>query len=118
MISLTLFKSIFDNKTHRKMKFDSLESFEKLLYDLSKQPGYKPKKGEFKDGSPLISPATFQQETTRANRHLKKRLKHLKVIILFVIHLLLLRKKNQSLESFYHLKVKSKAIRLDISGMH
>tara|TARA_R110002153_G_scaffold89582_2_gene219200 strand:+ start:11016 stop:11948 length:933 start_codon:yes stop_codon:yes gene_type:complete len=69
MISLTLFKSIFDNKTHRKMKFDSLESFEKLLYDLSKQPGYKPKKGEFKDGSPLISPATFQQETTRANRN-------------------------------------------------
>lgn len=69
MISLTLFKSIFDNKTHRKMEFKSLESFEKLLYDLSKQPGYKPKKGERKDGSPLITPSSFQQGTTRANRN-------------------------------------------------
>lgn len=69
MISLTLFKSIFDNKTHRKMEFTLLESFEKLLYDLSKQPGYKPKKGERKDGSPLITPSSFQQGTTRANRN-------------------------------------------------
>lgn len=69
MISLTLFKSIFDNKTHRKMEFTSLESFEKLLYDLSKQPGYKPKKGERKNGSPLITPSSFQQGTTRANHN-------------------------------------------------
>lgn len=69
MISLTLFKSIFDNKTHRTMQFDTLDSFEKLLYGLSKQPGYKPKKGEFKDGSPLICPASFQQNTTRANKN-------------------------------------------------
>jgi hypothetical protein len=51
------------------MEFTSLESFEKLLYDLSKQPGYKPKKGEKKDGSPLITPSSFQQGTTRANRN-------------------------------------------------
>jgi hypothetical protein len=51
------------------MEFTSLESFEKLLYDLSKQPGYKPKKGERKDGSPLITPSSFQQGTTRANRN-------------------------------------------------
>jgi len=51
------------------MEFKSLESFEKLLYDLSKQPGYKPKKGERKDGSPLITPSSFQQGTTRANRN-------------------------------------------------
>lgn len=69
MLSLTLFKSIFDNKTHRVMKFDTLERFEKLLYDLSKQPGYKPKKGEFKDGSPLITPSSFKVNTTRANRN-------------------------------------------------
>lgn len=69
MISLTLFKSIFDNKTHRKMEFKSLESFEKLLYDLSKQPGYKPKKSERKLGSPLITPSTFKADTTRANRN-------------------------------------------------
>lgn len=51
------------------MEFKSLESFEKLLYDLSKQPGYKPKKGERKDGSPLITPSSFQPGTTRANRN-------------------------------------------------
>jgi hypothetical protein len=51
------------------MEFTSLESFEKLLYDLSKQPGYKPKKGERKGGSPLITPSSFQQGTTRANRN-------------------------------------------------
>ena len=72
MISLTLFKSIFDNKTHRKMDFNYLETFEKLLYDLSKQPGYKPKKGEYKDGSPLITPASFEKDTTRANKNVIK----------------------------------------------
>ena len=69
MLSLTLFKSIFDNKTHRKMEFNTLESFEKLLYDLSTQPGYKPKKGERKAGSPLITPSSFEANTTRANRN-------------------------------------------------
>ena len=69
MLSLTLFRSIFDNKTHRVMHFDTLDKFEKLLYDLSKQPGYKPKKGERKDGSPLITPSTFEANTTRANRN-------------------------------------------------
>jgi hypothetical protein len=49
------------------MSFDSLEKFEGLLYDLSKQPGYKPKKGEFKKGSPLISPASYESNTTRKN---------------------------------------------------
>ena len=67
MYSLTLFKSIFDNTTNKSMSFDSLEKFEGLLYDLSKQPGYKPKKGEFKKGSPLISPASYESNTTRKN---------------------------------------------------
>ena len=67
MFSLTIFKNIFDNKTHRTMKFDTLESFEKLLYELSSQPGYKPKKGERKQGSPLITPSTFHKDTTRSN---------------------------------------------------
>ena len=49
------------------MSFDSLEKFEKILYDLSKQEGYKPKRGEFKKGSPLISPATYVKDTTRKN---------------------------------------------------
>ena len=65
--SLTIFKSIFDNKTHRSMEFKSWGGFEDLLYSLSEQPGYKPKKHERKDGSPLITPASFAQNTTRKN---------------------------------------------------
>lgn len=72
MLSLTLFRNIYDNKTHRKMDFNYLETFEKLLYDLSKQPGYKPKKGEYKDGSALITPASFEKDTTRANKNVIK----------------------------------------------
>lgn len=67
MYKLTIFTGIFDNKTHKSMSFDSLEKFEKILYDLSKQEGYKPKRGEFKKGSPLISPATYVKDTTRKN---------------------------------------------------
>ena len=67
MTSLTLFQSVFDNKTHRSMKFSSFDGMEKLLYDLSKQPGYKPKKSERKLGSPLISPSSYKPGTTRAN---------------------------------------------------
>ena len=54
------------------MSFDSLEKFEKLLYDLSTQPGYKPKKGEFKKGSPLISPAAYVSGETRKNVNVTK----------------------------------------------
>lgn len=65
--SLTIFKSIFDNKTHRQMTFNSVDAFDQLLYKLSEQPGYKPKKGEYRQGSPLISPAIFKSEETRKN---------------------------------------------------
>lgn len=66
--SFTLFKNIFDNKTHRQMHFDSFDEFENLLYQLSKEPGYKPKKGEYiKASSPLITPALFKEGTTRKN---------------------------------------------------
>ena len=54
------------------MNCDTLEQFEKLLYSLSKQPGYKPKKGERKASSPLITPSTFESGTTRANRNVIK----------------------------------------------
>ena len=67
--SLTIFNSIFDNKTHRQMSFSTWEKFEELLYMLSEQPGYKPKKGERKNGSALITPAIYEKETTRANRN-------------------------------------------------
>jgi hypothetical protein len=68
MISLTVFKSIFDNKTDTRIDFDSFDKFEKSLYHLSTLPGYKAKRGEFtKKASPLISPAIYTQNTTRAN---------------------------------------------------
>lgn len=69
MLGLTIFSSIFDNKTHRMMPFESFEDLEKLLYALAKQPGYKPKRGEKTLGSPLITPAVFQKDTTRANKN-------------------------------------------------
>lgn len=66
--SLTIFNSIFDNKTDKRMDFSDWQSFERLLYKLSKQPGHKPKKGERnKKASPLISPAVYTKGTTRAN---------------------------------------------------
>lgn len=61
--SLTLFKSIFDNKTHKRMDFDSFEKFEKLLYELSEIPRKSKKDAQ------LISPATYVINTTRANQN-------------------------------------------------
>lgn len=69
--SLTIFKNIFDNKTHKSMTFSTWEKFEELLYSLSEQPGYKPKKGERKNGSALITPAVYEKHTTRANANVK-----------------------------------------------
>lgn len=59
--SLTLFKSAFDNKTHRRMNFSSFDELEKLLYALSEQT----KKG--KRDAELISPAIYKADTTRSN---------------------------------------------------
>lgn len=62
-ISLTLFKSQFDNKTHRRLNLDNFEVFQLLLEDLSKQP----KKG--KKDAELISPAVYNDGTTRSNKN-------------------------------------------------
>ena len=68
MYALTVFKSIFDNKTDVRVDFESFEKFEKSLYYLSTLPGYKAKKGERTDkASPLISPAIYKPNTTRSN---------------------------------------------------
>lgn len=68
MPSLTVFKSIFDNKTDTRVDFDTFEQFEKSLYHLSTLKGYKAKRGEFTNkASPLISPAVYKPDTTRAN---------------------------------------------------
>ena len=68
MYSLTIFKNTFDNKTHRTMEFASWESFESLLYKLSLEPGQK----GGKDSSALITPAVYEQGTTRSNRNVEQ----------------------------------------------
>ena len=62
-ISLTLFKSAFDNKTHRSLQLRSFTELKDLLYGLSKQP----LKG--KKDAQLISPAVYEPGTTRANKN-------------------------------------------------
>lgn len=75
MISLTVFSSVYDNKTDVRVDFETFEQFEKSLYHLSTLPGYKAKKGENTKGktlSPLISPAVYKDGTTRANANVLK----------------------------------------------
>lgn len=71
MIAFTVFKSIFDNDTSTKVEFDSFDKFEKALYHLSTLKGYKARTGERPPKgvtpSPLISPAIYKPDTTRAN---------------------------------------------------
>ena len=67
MIELTIFKYTRDNKTNNKLAVPDWESFVTVLKGLSKKVGYKPKQGEFKPGSSLISPAVYAEGTTRSN---------------------------------------------------
>lgn len=62
MYSLTVFKNMYDTKTHRKMVFGNLETFEHLFYVLSKEK----KKG--KKYAELISPAIYENGFTRSNK--------------------------------------------------
>ena len=65
--SFTLFKSAFDNKTHRSTTMPWAK-FAEFLEALSQEPGYKPSKGETGvKGSPLISPAVFTKDQLRRN---------------------------------------------------
>ncbi len=61
MYSLTIFKNRYDNKTHHRMDFDNWSEFKSLFYQLSKQPLAS------KEDANLISPATYQPNTTRKN---------------------------------------------------
>lgn len=58
-----MFRNVFDNKTNKRMDFKTWDSFEKMLFTMSLEKG---KKGG-DDSSPLISPAIFRKDTTRAN---------------------------------------------------
>ena len=62
MVSLTRFDSIYDNKTEKRMDYNSVDEFEQVLYRLAEQKKYLKKKD-----APLISPAIYKTETTRAN---------------------------------------------------
>ena len=66
MYSLTIFTSPFDNRTHRTMDFGSWEEFVDLLSGLSTKPLAS------KQDAPLISPAVYNEGTTRANRNVKE----------------------------------------------
>ena len=59
--SLTLFKNLFDNKTHKRMDFNSWAEMEDLLYQLSQKPT------ESKASSSLISPAIYNKGGKRNN---------------------------------------------------
>ncbi len=71
MYSLTVFKSprwwdkenrfVYDNKTHRRMDFDSWDRFTTFLTKLSERPL------DGKQDAELISPAIFKPDTTRKN---------------------------------------------------
>ena len=60
-ISLTLFNSIFDNKTDKRIDLSDFDAFERVLYELSKKTRQSKKDAE------LMSPATYKANTTRAN---------------------------------------------------
>ena len=62
MVSLTIFDSIYDNKTDKRMDYNSFDEFEAILYKLSESTKYPTKKD-----APLLSPAIYQTGTTRAN---------------------------------------------------
>jgi len=62
MVSLTIFDSIYDNKTEKRMDYESFDEFEQILYKLSESTKYPTKKD-----APLISPAVYIPDTTRAN---------------------------------------------------
>ena len=61
-ISLTIFDSVYDNKTNKRMDYTSFDEFERIIYRLADSNKY-PTKSE----APLISPATYMPDTTRAN---------------------------------------------------
>lgn len=71
---ITVFDTIYDTKTNKKLDLDTFEDFERLLFDLSKMEVVKPAKGEFDvpNAAKLISPATFKDGTTRANKNVIK----------------------------------------------
>ena len=61
MIKFTIFNSLFDNKTDKRVELEDFDAFERMLYELSKIPRSGKKDAQ------LISPATYPDGTTRKN---------------------------------------------------
>ena len=61
-ISLTIFDNIYDNKTVKRMDYETFDQFESVLYRLAEGNKY-----EQKQDAPLISPAVYKPDTTRSN---------------------------------------------------
>jgi len=64
MYTLTLFKNRYDNKTNKTMSFETWDEFVSLLFLLSEKP-------DTKATAPLISPATYEEGTTRSNKNVE-----------------------------------------------
>jgi len=62
MVSLTIFASIYDNNTSKRVDYKDFDQFEQILYKLAKEKTFKQKKD-----APLISPATYVENSKRAN---------------------------------------------------
>jgi len=62
MVSLTIFDNIYDNKTLKRMDYDSFDEFAAVLFKLAKSTKYPTKKD-----APLISPAIYTKDSTRSN---------------------------------------------------
>jgi len=60
-ISLTIFQSLYDNKTHRQFTVSDWPDFVEFLYTLSKKPI------KSKTDATLISPAVYKEDRTRSN---------------------------------------------------
>lgn len=63
MYSMTIFKNMYDNKTHRRLDIDTWDQLTSFLKKLSERPL------EGKKNAELISPAIYKDGTTRANRN-------------------------------------------------
>ena len=65
MYSVTIFKNIYDNKTHRSVQYESWADFVHSFKNMSGKPGSK----GGHNSSPLISPAVYIKNSTRSNRN-------------------------------------------------
>ncbi len=61
-LALTIFDSIYDNSTSKRVDYNDFDQFEQILYKLANEKTFKQKKD-----APLISPATYVENSKRAN---------------------------------------------------